>query len=191
MRKNYSPGITEKRLNNRRFRRSEEAILRIFFEEKIFIGAKDMAKKAGVARSTFYHHHRTVREIVPDYKRYILRKYNRLVKKVDNKNDLRMVFERMMIFIVQNKKIFEILLKTGDNSVLRNMLMLLRSEIIKYARLPKNHDKAIEVYFDEVVGLITRWIENGCDNDGRMVLIVDVIYLTNTLRPRLKGLVEN
>lgn len=191
MRKNYNPGITEKRLNNRRFKRTEEAILRTFFEEDIFIGAKDMAKKAGVARSTFYHHHRTVREIVPDYKRYILRKYNRLVKRVDEKKDLRIVFERMMIFIIQNKRVFEIFLKTGDNSVLRSMLISLRLKIINYARLPKNNDKIIEVYFDEIIGLITRWIENGCDNDGRMMLIVDVLYLTNTLRPRLKGLVEN
>ncbi len=45
-------GITEKKLRNRRFRRTEEAILKVFFEEDIYIGIGKMAKKAGVARST-------------------------------------------------------------------------------------------------------------------------------------------
>ena len=143
MRKNYNPGITEKRLNNRRFKRTEEAILRTFFEEDVFIGTKDMAKKAGVARSTFYHHHRTVREIVPDYKRYIMRKYSYMVRKLNNKTDLKIVFERMMIFIIQNRQVFEILLKTGDNSIIMNMLELLRPKIVRHTKLPSNHEKIL------------------------------------------------
>ena len=75
-------GLTEKRMNDRRFRRVEEAILKVVINEDYYIGVGEMAKKIGVARSTVYNHHRAVREIIPDYEKYLLSRYNRIINKI-------------------------------------------------------------------------------------------------------------
>lgn len=61
-------GITEKRLNDKRFKKTEEAILGAFFDKNGYITVMEIAKKVGVTRSTIYGHHRVMREIVKDYK---------------------------------------------------------------------------------------------------------------------------
>ena len=68
-------GITEKRLKDKRFKKTEEAILRVFFETKECISVKSLAIKIGVARSTIYCHHKSIREILPDYEKYILKEF--------------------------------------------------------------------------------------------------------------------
>lgn len=187
MGKKYRAGITDKRLNNRRFRKTEEAILKVFFEEDNYISLGKMADKVGIARSTIYRHHKTVREIVPDYQKYILRKYRYLMHKI-KKGRLKVMYERMLLFMLQNRQIFEVLLKNGERGVLKSMIVIMEPEIVKYARLPKNYGKVFLVYMNEVVGLIEAWALDGFDEKKMRGLLVDVNYLTDTLRARLKGL---
>ena len=60
-------------MNHRRYRKTEETILRVFFDEnQKGISMQKMAKKAGLGRSTMYTHHHAIREIIPDYERYML-----------------------------------------------------------------------------------------------------------------------
>ena len=190
MRKNYNPGITEKRLNNRRFRRTEEAILRTFFEEDVFIGAKDMAKKAGVARSTFYHHHRTVREIVPDYKRYIMRKYNRLVRSLcgEKKMTIRRIYSETLIFLIRNKRVFELLLRAGEIRVVKEMMMLHKSGVVNYMRINCNIDKIFGIYLSEIIEIIGNWGEKGFPEMEIRMVLDDMMFLTDTAKKRLSRL---
>ena len=188
MGKKYVAGITDKRLKNRRFKKTEEAILEVFLKEDNYISLGKMADRVGIARSTIYRHHKAIREIVPDYQKYILRKFKILMR---NNSGLcpKKMYERMLIFIIQNKKIFDVLLKSGETGVLKSMLMCLKPEIVGYTKLPKNYDKAFFVYMNEIVGLIEAWVMGGSEEDEMWVLLSDIDYLTDTLRVRLSGLV--
>ena len=190
MGKRYKPGITEKRLNNRRFRKTEEAILRVFFEGDIFIGIKDMARKAGVARSTFYHHHRTVREIVPDYKRYIMRKYSVLIRRQlrQKKVSVRKIYGETLFFLIHNRRELEVLIKVGEISILREMVAQNKPKLIDYMRLSRNKDRIFRVYTSEIVEILCEWGEKGFCEDGIKIVLSDVMFLTDTAKVRLSGL---
>lgn len=185
-------GITEKKLRNRRFRRTEEAILKVFFEEDIYIGIGKMAEKAGVARSTVYHHHRAVREIVPDYRKYILRNFKRGVARILVKKNVRVqtLYEYMIYFMIRHKKEFMVLAKGKDCEVLIEMLKVLRGKIEMAERLPKNSDKIYIVYTGEVMELIKRWMVEDFDEAKVKKLLTNIMYLTTTMRERLMPISE-
>lgn len=189
MSKKYAPGITEKRLRNRRFRKTEEAILRVFFEEDNYISMGKLADKAGVARSTIYNHHKAIREIVPDYRKYILRKYKRMIKK--NKASIKGIYEKTMIFMIQNKRIFEVMIRSGEQRIIKDMIAVAKWEIASYARLPKQHEKMWRVYVSEVTELIDEWGNGGFGEEEMGTVMANLIYLTDTLRPRLRALERN
>lgn len=183
----YIAGITEKRLQNRRFKKTEEAILKVFFEEDIYIGTKEMAAKAGVARSTFYHHHRAVKEIVPDYKRYILRRYTRVTNGLLRQKGVKMrtVYAKTLIFITQNRRVFEILLRSGEASVMKEMLFKIEVRLVKQMRLSRGARKIFMIYVGEVVELINGWCERGFSEKEIGELLDDIMYLTDTAKERL------
>ena len=180
-------GITDKRLANKRFRKTEEAILRVFFEENIYIGMGELAEKAGVARSTIYHHHKTVRGIVVDYERYILRKYKRTMAKMLRARDTstRMLYSKTLMFIIQHKQIFLIVIRGGRNEVFDKMMMVIKLTIEDIEKLPKNAVKIIDVYAGEVGVLLKRWGKGGFKENEVGVLLKDILYLTETMRVRL------
>lgn len=186
--KRYHPGITDKRLNNRRFYRTEEAILRAFFDSNGFTGVGKVTQKAGVARSTFYHHHRAVDKIITDYKNYILLKYKKMVKGILNSKNvsIRVLYSKTIFFIIHNKKVFKILLMGEDNEVFENMVLRLQPSLVSLMRLPKNSEKIFLVYTGEVVALLSDWCKNGAHEDNIGHLLDELLYLTDTARIRLK-----
>lgn len=190
MSRKYAAGITEKRLNNHRFRKTEDAILRVFFENNVYIGAKEMAERAGVARSTFYHHHKTIGEIIPDYKRFIMRKYlatmGVLIKR--KQVEMRKIYSETLFFIMRNRKVFEIMVKGKESVIVKEMLERIKPKMMERMRLGHNKDKILMVYNGEIAELICEWCESGfCEND--IVLLLDnIMYLTDTVKTRLGGL---
>jgi AcrR family transcriptional regulator len=187
--KRYYPGITDKRLNNRRFYRTEEAILRAFFGDE-YLSAREVARRAGIARTTFYHHHQSVAKIVADYQKYIINKYKRLVKKMlsAQKTPVRIMYERTLLFIVQHKRIFKILLMKRELSVLKYMISKMQLRLVEAMRLPKNSARIFLVYEGEVVSLIDAWCRNGMKEDEINQLLDEIMFLTETARVRLKVL---
>lgn len=185
--KKYAAGITEKRLKNRRFRKTEDAILRVFFEEDIYVGIKEMAAKAGVARSTFYHHHKTAREIIPDYRRYILRRYSRMISGAIRINGMktRVIYTKTLIFIMQNQREFEVLLRSGNMDVMKEMIMGVEGWLVKQMRIPNGARKVFAVYASEVTELINEWCRRGFRKDEMNRVLDDIMYLTDTARIRL------
>ena len=188
--KKYGSGITEKRLANRRFRKTEEAILSVFLSKDIYIGVNEMASKVGVARSTIYHHHRTIREIVPDYEKYILKKFSRVVRKKLKTIGVREIMMGMLIFIVQNKKIFRLLFKSGDERILNELMMKMKPKIVNKMRLPKNCDKMYSVYTGEIMAIIKKWGADGFSETEMGGVLGDIMNLTETMRNRLSFLLK-
>lgn len=184
----YRPGITEKRLRNRRFCKTEEAILKAFFDYDNYISVGKMAERAGVARSTFYHHHKTVNRIVVDYRNYTLNKYGRMAKRLLMMKNIstRVLYEYMLIFIMQNKKLFKILMAGNERNIFMRMIEKIKPKLFDIMRLPKNAEKLFLVYTGEVAVLIDAWCKNGADEGEIEKLLDEILYLTKTARVRLK-----
>lgn len=186
-------GLTEKRMADKRFRKTEEAILKVFFEDGYYICAKEVAEKAGVSRATVYNHHRMIREILLDYEKYVLRKYKRTIRKVikDKRMRLAKIYLRVLLFMVKEKKIFGMLIKNGRRAMLEKMVFEIKTKIVNYAGLPKNSEKMFKIYVSEVTGLLVEWSQSGFKETEIESLLRDIIYLTDTLRIRLGRLTDN
>lgn len=188
--KQKHPGITEKRLNNRRFRKTEDAIMRAFFECGQYAEAEKIARRAGVARSTIHYHHRAVGEILPNYKKYIIKSYTQAIGRVLRRKQVRMkqVFLTLLTFMTRNKGIFMIFARVHDAEVMRTMVERLRIKVESFARLPKNSEKMFRVYKGEIVAVLERWGEFGYKENEMAGVLGDMMYLTETMRARLRPL---
>lgn len=186
------PGITEKRLNNKRFRKTEKAILEAFFECGEGAKTEKMAYRAGVTRTTVYYHHAAVREIMPDYKRYIIRKHGRTMRPILEESQMRLrnIYLMNLTFIVAHRRIFLIFMRVRDREVMWEMVNRLRERIERFARLPKNSEEIFRVYRGEVVELLEGWGERGFGEEEMSDMLDKVMYLTETMRERLKPLMR-
>ena len=178
----------ERGMRNKRYRKTEEAILKVFFDEnKKGITMQKMARKAKVGRSTMYTHHHAIREILPDYERYILREYWLLMqKKIKKKNlQLRTLYLDTLLFILRNRKIFEMFLELNDRDVMIRMVKKLESRIYNFARLPKNSEKIFRIYASEIVEIVFEWGEENFSEKELEKVLSDIMYLTESSRNRL------
>lgn len=175
-------------MKDRRYRRTEDRILTVFFDEN----EKDctmskMARKARVGRSTIYTHHHAMREIIPDYEDYILAEYSAIARRrLKTKNSsLRIIYLDMLIFVLRHKKIFKMFLKYGDRKILERMVGKLEGRLARYMRFPKRYKKIFRIYVNEIVGVIEEWGEKGFSEKEIEKLLNDVMYLTETAHDRL------
>ena len=178
---------------NRRFRKTEEAILEVVCKEDYYVGTDIMAKKAGIARSTFYLHHKTAKHILPDHENYLMRKYSRMVTKLLKNNRLctRVLFMDTLIFMVQNKKIFTMLIHNDRTTIFGAMLEKMKAKLIKTMELREESDKIFVVYSGEITTLICEWAKNGMDVEKIEELLDDIMFLTETAGKRLRAIEKN
>ncbi len=181
-------GLTEKRMRDRRFRRTEKAILYVVFSVRDYSSASIVAKKARISRSTLYRHHKNTRNIISDYEKYMLKKYSRTIEKWGKNKKLRFYFEQMLFFIVANKKIILFLLKNGRTGIFEGMMTRLELKVVKATRLPKQAKTVLVVYRGEVLGLLEEWGKSEFSDKELDKVLENIMYLTNTIRSRLLGL---
>lgn len=178
--------LTEKRMADRRFRKNEERILRAFVNGDNYISAETMAKRAKVARSTFYRHHKTVGMIIPDYRKYILGNYSRAARKMNkNKASLKIAYLMTLSFISHRRNVFQILMKCVGREMIVEMVQKLNPKVIKYAKLPKNNTKMLRVYNSEITELIFEWINKGSSEEEIENLLDEIMLFSGTIRERL------
>lgn len=178
-------GISEKRLNNRRFKKTEEAILRVYLSNERCVSIGGMAKRAGISRSTLYHHHRTINSITIDYKKYILKKYGGLLKReMRVKVGVKALLLQMILFVLHNKSAFGVLFKRGREDVIVEMLGKKKEIIVRYAGIRKN-DRVFMIYCSEVTELFREWSLDGFSEIKIEELFKNVMYLTDTIKQRL------
>ena len=91
----------------------------------------------------------------------------------------------MLFFILQNKRLFLLFIKTDDRKVFKNMVGVIKSNISRHARVHRNSEKIFAVYTSEVVELLECWGKNGFPEDDLTSVLNDIMYLTDTMRPRL------
>lgn len=180
-------GITAKRLADRRFRKTEEAILKAFFEYDHYITINQMALRAGVARSTVYNHHHGVSKIIPNYEKFILLQYSRLVKKSLARPSARIktLYIQTLSFILQRRDIFAIFIKAGNITIFEKMVRKLRPTSLR------DSDKVLDIYTSEVAKLLFRWGQHNFDEAEFETVLRDILYLTTTARERLMPLAHS
>ena len=175
-------------MNDLRFRKNENLILTIFVSEyKNDITVKKIARRAGLSRSTIYAHHHAVKEILPDYERYVLVEYSGLAqKRLWRRNaQLRAIFLDMLVFILRNKKIFEMFLEFNDRAIFYKMIGKIQGKIIRSMRLPRNCDKILKIYESEIAEVIFEWGKRGFSEKELEKVLSDIMYLTSTCKNRL------
>ena len=178
--------FTSKNMHHQRYRKTEEAILRAFFTAKQDSTMKKLAKEAGIGRSTIYTHHHAIREIVPDYEKYILTEYRTTMRKsLRAKTPPKTLYLNTLLFIIRNRKIFKMFVKFNDRKILFKMLEILRPHIEASAHFPRNSEKIFKIYASETTEIIFEWGEHGFPDDKLEKVLSDIIYLTDTSRSHL------
>lgn len=181
--------LTEKKLEDFRFREREEAIFKAFFDEG---GGREcsvnwIVKKVGIDRATFYRHHRSVYEIVPDYECYIMTKFERFVKTLMEKDGihLRQMYNQTLMFILRHRKIMKVLIEQSGIRVVEAMILQLKPRMVVDCRALGYSERAFKVYLGEVVCLIREWSMAGFNEKEMPMLISNIMYLTGSVRERL------
>lgn len=162
---------------NCRSKKTEEMILTVFFNHPEYTMCQ-IAKKAGVARSTVYNHHHSVRQIIPDCESYILAEYEQTLKK---NAEIKIFYFNVLIFIIKNRQFFEIFLKFNDRKILIEMLSCLKPRF----DVPERN---FQIYVAEVVEIIFEWGKSGFSESEIDKIVSDIVYLTLTIHKRLGAL---
>ncbi len=181
-------GLTEKKLQNKRFMHSEEAIICAFLSVRDYVSVDLLISRAQVSRSTFYRHHKNVRRIVLDYEDYLLNKFAKTMESWEENKELRFYFKQLLIFIVANKKIMLFLVQHGGKGVLEELIMELEPIIIGKIKIPRWAETAIIVYRSEAMGLLEKWAEEDFYEGKLNRVLENIVYLTASARERLAKL---
>lgn len=186
--------LTRKKLADFRFRKNEEAIFKAFFDESEdkILSVNELIQKIGLDRATFYRHHKTIYKIVEDYERYILEEFTMLVDEIRVRNGvgLRKMYDEMLRFILQNRQVFEVLIRKKELRIMQEMILILKPEIAVFVKVTDNSEKVLKVYVWEVVGLVEDWGLEGFEVKRVVRLLNNMMYLTETIERRLLPLVN-
>lgn len=182
--------ITEKKLKNKRFRNTEETIIATLLTTKELLSPSRLIKIAGISRSTLYRHHQNVHEIIPDYERYISRRfktnYARLMK--IGYIRLRFLYEQIFPLLLANQPIIKLILQHDNRSFTEQIIAILKPKILTVARI--SDGEAFRIYAKEVAALVEAWCNNGFKRTEINPTVDKIMYLTSTAHTRLSPLVQ-
>ncbi len=185
-------GLTDKKMSDRRFRRTEDAIIGAFSVVGGFSNLADVIKKAKISRATFYRHHGSIQKIVLDYEEYLMSRYLRIVKNRRKKKNIgkKDVFRQMLVFIMANKKVLLVLLKNGNGEIIRRMVRALKPNIVRVYKWSKCSGRVFEIYVNEILAIIQDWAKDMFSEDKLDKVLWEIVYLTETAKKRLRPLEE-
>ncbi|MBR2795454.1 hypothetical protein IKE13_00080 [Candidatus Saccharibacteria bacterium] len=174
--------LTEKNLQNKKFYKSERAIFIAFYKFHDYPTAKVLARRAHIARSTFYRHHRSPHFIPGNYEDYLFQTYRRKIKILLKRPDvsIRSLFLRTLIYIHVNSEFFKVLFQDGHKEIIKRMVSELKEPILAIWNYGDNSPKLFHVYENEILGIIEAWGEQEFANQEIENVLGDILYLTKT-----------
>lgn len=177
-------------VRNRRYQRTEEAILEVLLKTDEMPTAGELSRRAGISRSTLYRHHRAMPGIIPDYEKEMLVRYRRMIRKLLRQRNasLKSVYLRMLGFILKNKRVMEILFRYEGGRVIEMMVLEVREKITQVGWLPRSSEKKLRICAKEVAGVVEIWGERGFEKEELEGVLDEMMDLTKTVRGRLKAL---
>ena len=178
-------GALINKMKNRRFRKTEEAIFRVFEKLPVDCTAEEIAKMVGISSSTFYRHHQSVSKILCDYEQLIMEMYAGMVEKINGRNmETGNILYQTLIFVMANKEIIKAVAEKDNYLIIYQMIIFLKPIIMKRP----GEDKIFNIYACEICGVIMDWQENDYAVEQFGVVRKNIIYLTKTARRRLEPL---
>ena len=176
-------GTLLEKMKDRRFRRTEEAIFKLFAEKDFDLTVNTIVNKIDISSSTFYRHHHGVTCILADYEHLIIEYYINDMSAKINKTGVKIVIYWALIFIMNNKELIKVVAKKDNYSIIYQMIMaskIMISEV--FINVP---DKIFNIYALEVCGVIMEWQK--CDYSEEKLREVgrNIMYLTETVKERL------
>ena len=174
-------------MQNRRYRKTEEAILEVLLKAKEMPSTGELTKRARISRSTLYRHHRAIPGIIPDYERDITLIFKQEFKKLIkyNHQSLENIYFKMLIFTLKHKRVFRILFKYSGDRAIETMVLEFKELIIKACHLPKGSEKMMTIYAKEIAGVVEGWGKDGFSEIEINHTLKNIMYLTATMKQRL------
>lgn len=173
-------------------RKIDEAFLEILEKKDLeYITVKEICKKAGVNRSTFYLHYETITDLLNESAEYVLDLFLDYYKDIDNINinlntndinDLYLIspkyLEPYLRFIKEHCRLFEIVTKKNSALSYKHGQQDLYNQIINpiMDRFNVPEEKKVYInsfYMKGVLAVIEEWIKKGC-NDS-IEFMIDII----------------
>ena len=160
-----------------------EALLCLLEKKDIeFITVKEICKKAGVNRSTFYLHYENIYELLAEtiekLNKDFLSSFNHIpaIEKIKNGTREDLIFltpeylKPYLIFIKNNKKIFKIIHKKPQlfnvDTTFQKMYKEVFEPVLNRFSITKSQKIYIfEYYTKGVVAIIMKWLELDCADD--------------------------
>ena len=121
------------------------------------ISIRELCDRAGVGRATFYRHYHSKEEILERHAQFLIMKWTNEMESDPNAKPWD-IFESLFRHIKKHRTFYEVLHKTGKDSILRTSL---REKIGMTGKL-SNEEAYDKVFFaDGISGWIEEWIERG------------------------------
>lgn len=181
-------GITEKKMQNKRFRTDEENIAVTVLSIEGTLSLNRLIKLAKLSRSTVYRHHGSVQMIVPNYEDYIIKRCQNMIEHLQNGPDpkLNNIFFRILILFSADRLYVKVVLKRGNHGFIERIIDILNPTILALCKI--DNREVFHIYLKEVSGLIETWCEAGFDKDTLSTTVNKIMYLTSTITIRLSPL---
>lgn len=165
-------------------------------KEYEFITVKEICKKAGVNRSTFYLHYESIDDLLYETiemvnKRFHIAFDNEVIDPNKKTKDELFLIEDKYIypylnFIKENSKIYKLIQKQpylfGKNKIFNNMYNNIFSIILdKYGVKEKEKEYIFSYFSSGLISIILKWIEKDCIEEIEFIanIIKRVIRYTN------------
>lgn len=183
-------GLTDERLLNNRFRRVEDAILKVFFKHKGYVNVRSVTSEVGMARGTFYGHHKMVACVIPDYKDYVYRKYSVAIRRYSKRRNISAggLYRKMLVFILRERKSFGVLVRAKDKEIFTRMVLRLKKHIDELDGLSGNTRNLFDVYSGEIAEILFIWGKGGFREEKMEEVLGDILQVTSGMRVNLTKL---
>ncbi|MBQ3296945.1 hypothetical protein IJH01_02355 [Candidatus Saccharibacteria bacterium] len=175
-------------MRDKRYRKTEEAILEVLLKAKKMPSTTELTKRARISRSTLYRHHRAIPGIIPDYEHDITIVFKQEVSStLKRRRDatIESIYLKILFFVLRYKRVFKILFKYSGDRVVENMVLAVKDLIAINCHLPKNSDRLFKIYAKEVAGIVEDWNDNDFSEHEINRILKDIVYLTTTMKQRL------
>ena len=180
-------------MQHKGFRQKEEAIFEAYFEaeyKSIELTPTTLARAAGISRSTFYRHHRSVYRIRPDYEWFMLKKYKKFMRDAGKTATVRQSLRQLLLFVIQNRRRFYVLIRNGGEKLICGMVGYLHNELVRECGFPNTGQTILNMYASEVCELIREWGESDFAVERIGQMEADLLYLAKAA-PRHLGPIDH
>lgn len=177
--------ITERKLKDKRFRKTEEAIIMALFTATEAMSPERLIKTAGISRATFYRHHGSVTNIVPNYEQYVLQKYKHTTERRPCAcgGRIRLIYHYALIFFCTHKKIVQFLIERGSCNSIEKIILTLEPEITASGKVSPG--EMFKIYAKETSVVIEEWGRDGFSGEEIGTVLSKIMYLTDSAKERL------